>query len=234
MGPVGSGKSYHAVVRGLRKIERGGLVVANFPIKEDCKWSRGWHYWNEITTEKLIAFSVDKGFIGKESRCLLIIDEAGIMFNARDWQVAKETRDLWINWFSQSRKFGYDVVLVAQTEIMIDKQIREGIEYLIRHRMLNRYWYFSWLPFKVFAVSEKWYKTNVPAGFPELMVLVKKYANLYDSMRLFNMDKVVEFLVKWYKGVVLPSHVLVWLTAMGYSVRDGVIYKGEKKIVKVS
>ena len=84
----------------------------------------------------------------RSGSCLLIVDEAGILFNSRDWMVRAEEAEKVDKFFSQSRKFGYDVILVAQSDRMIDRQIRDLAEYLVRHFNMRKYWYFAWLPFK--------------------------------------------------------------------------------------
>jgi len=147
-GPVGSGKSYHALVEGLRKISAipDRYVIANFPIKFK-KGKRGdrerkrWIYLEDshITVDNLIKMSFEKGFFQKEGHCLLVIDEAGVFFNARDWMIKGAERAEWVKFFSQSRKFGYDVILVAQDLRMIDRQIRNMADFEVKHLNMNKY-----------------------------------------------------------------------------------------------
>lgn len=219
-GSVGSGKSYHALLCGLKKI--GAIpdryVVANFPIrfskgKKGEKEKRRWHYWDEITPEKLIAFSLEKGFFGKEGHCLLIIDEAGCVFNSRDWQTKSAERARWIKFFSQSRKFGYDVILVAQSDRMIDRQIRSLAEYEVRHFSARRYWWLSWLPIRLHFAVWFWYHTKL-RGTVDPFVIRKSVANRYDTMRVFNIDDMKSAIRKIYEGKVIPAEVAKFLATI--------------------
>lgn len=58
-----------------------------------------------------------------ESLGLLILDEGHIFFNSRDW---RNNMPL-IHFLSQSRKKGWDVIIIAHHEDMIDSQIRQGL-----------------------------------------------------------------------------------------------------------
>lgn len=212
-GSVGSGKSYHALCMGLQKVhaipER--YVIANFPIKFSKgklgeKEKRRWFFWEEITPEKLIAFSFEKGFFGKEGYCLLIIDEAGVMFNSRDWMTKGRERANWIKFISQSRKFGYDIILIAQSDRMIDRQIRDLAEYEVRHYSARKYWWLSWLPIRLHFAVYFWYHTKLK-GTVDAFIIRKSIANRYDTMRLFNIDDMKDFLKKMYSGKVIPASI---------------------------
>ena len=72
-----------------------------------------------------------------EDQILLVIDESQLIFNARDWQ--KAGREKWLSFFSQHRKYGYHIILVAQFDRMIDRQIRSLIEYEYVHRKVGNY-----------------------------------------------------------------------------------------------
>ena len=200
LGAVGSGKSYHALRRGIRKVNclDRNIVVANFPIKYSKRKKKGkrekenWLYMDEFNVDDLIRISIEKKFIGKENFALLIVDEAGIKFNSRDWMIAPAERKKWIKFFSQSRKFGYDVVLVAQDERMIDRQIRAAAEYRVMHRMLNRFSFFKLLPFKVFAYISYWSGGSF-RGKMEMDMLLPWIANRYDSMKLFDISELAQY-----------------------------------------
>ncbi|MGB9660583.1 MAG: zonular occludens toxin domain-containing protein [Moorellaceae bacterium] len=216
-GSVGSGKSYHALVYGLQKISAipDRYVVANFPIKfrkgkKGEKERKRWHFWREITPERLIAFSLEKGFYGKEGHCLLIIDEAGVIFNSRDWQIKGVERTKWIKFMSQSRKFGYDIILVAQSDRMIDRQIRDLAEYEVRHYSARRYWWLRWFPLKLHFAVWFWYHTRL-RGTLDAFVIWKKVADRYDSMRIFNLEDMEKSIEDIYKGKVIPAEVAKFL-----------------------
>jgi len=213
-GSVGSGKSYHALLEGLRKVNAIPVryVVANFPLEErycNRKELERWHFWDVITPEKLVLFAIEKGFAGKEGSCLLIIDEAGILFNSRDWMVKSEERKKWISFFSQSRKFGYDVILVAQSDRMIDRQIRDLAEYLVRHFNMRKYWYFAWLPFKFHCAVWKWYGTRIKGSVDPFVVRASVYRK-YDTMRVFNLEEIKRQIKEMY-GKVIPADVAKYI-----------------------
>lgn len=197
-GTVGSGKSYHALCEGLQKVSAlpHRIVVANFPIKNvsDRKLKR-WHYIEDITVKDLIRISFQEKIFGKEGHGLLIIDEAGLFFNARDWNIKAEERKRWIKFFSMSRRFGYDVILIAQDVRMIDRQIRKMCEYEVKHVCANRYGWLSWLPLKTFFYVYKWsggkFKGGLRIGF-----LFPWVANKYDTMKMFEIDKDTEVFAK--------------------------------------
>lgn len=193
-GTVGSGKSYHAIVEGLRYIERRRHVIANFPIKSkktvffkrfEKAIKERWIYMEEITVDKLIEMSISKGWYGKESQCLLVFDEAGTVFNARDWNVKPSERKEWIKFFSQSRKLGYDVIMIAQDMRMIDRQIRSLSEYEVKHKDLRKYLWFRYLPIRCFAAVYHWSGGKF-RGSVRFIVFRKSIANRYDTFRLFN------------------------------------------------
>lgn len=206
-GTVGSGKSYHALLTGLQHVHTRTpyYVVANFDIRnKDRKESERWFFWPEIKPIDLISFSFEKGFFGQEGRCLLIIDEAGVIFNSRDWTASKKERVDWINFFSQSRKFGYDIILVAQDDRMIDRQIRGLIEFNVVHFNMRKYWFLSFLPFRFHTAVYRWYHTKMK-GSVDPFIIRKKYYSKYDSMKLFNIDDIIETLKKNF--VVIPADI---------------------------
>ena len=72
-----------------------------------------------------------------EDSILLIIDEAQMLFNPRDWN-AKD-RIEWLKFFQVHRHFGFSIILVSQSDMMLDKQIRALIEYEEIHRKVSNY-----------------------------------------------------------------------------------------------
>ena len=51
----------------------------------------------------------------KEGAIRLYIDECQLLFNAREWNI--KGRKEWLSFFTQHRKYGYDIILVAQSDI---------------------------------------------------------------------------------------------------------------------
>lgn len=223
-GSVGSGKSYHGIELGLEWVSRGKNVIANFPIKppktrtkfSQNRWKKKmdrWDYVEEITVEYLMALSLQNGWFGNESKCLVVIDEAGIMFNSRDWQHEREGRQKWIKFLSQSRKFGYDFIFICQMDRMIDRQIRGLVEYEVKHLKANNAFMFKWLSlFRItmFMYVYKWYQTSVK-GNMRFSLYRPKVGNRYDTMKIFNLDELIENMKKVYDGKVVPAPVLAQL-----------------------
>lgn len=191
-GTPGSGKSLHLISVILRWLKSGRYVICNFPIifneREIRKgFDKRFVFWQneDITINNLVEFAIENGFIEKmkESQCLVVIDEAGGKFNCRDFQ--KRDRTEWIDFFSQHRKIGFDFILVAQNDRMIDKQIRGLIETEIKHRKINNFAWFWILPVPVFVCIEYWYTAKQRVG-AEFFMFRKSLASRYDSMKLFS------------------------------------------------
>jgi zona occludens toxin (predicted ATPase) len=206
-GFVGSGKSYHAVRRGTLIADAPAgkrYVVANFPVKEKRTFRSKipfigkrfkkqsvkprWLFQEDLTVSYLIKKSHELGFYGKESQALLIIDEAGIFFNSRDWNVKPTERKDWIKFLSQSRKFGYDVVFIVQDGRMLDRQIRSLAEYEVQHKKMNNWALFKLLPFTAFACVKFWNGMRGVRGQLEMCVYHKGVADRYDTMALFQQE----------------------------------------------
>lgn len=196
VGPVGSGKSFHALDRAWSKVRAvtNNLVVANFPIKFKPKevkrgLDKRWIYLDDddLTPDNLIKLSFERGFYGREGYALLVIDEAGLYFNARDWQVSGDVRKSWIKFFAQSRKFGYDVVLIAQDVRMIDRQIRSIAEYTVKHVKLRNYKWFALIPWQIFACVSYWSGGSF-RGTIQFLPFKPWVAKRYDTMRMFRIS----------------------------------------------
>lgn len=60
---------------------------------------------------------------------LLCLDEVATFLNSRSWQ--EKDRQAVISWLAQSRKFGWDLLFLAQHPRMVDAQIRESLFELV-------------------------------------------------------------------------------------------------------
>lgn len=139
-GTPGSGKSLHMAAILKWRLKRKLPTICNFEIAGANRLHGFACIENDdLTCEYLEDFArdyfADKNF--REGAIKLYIDECQLLFNARTWNDAK--RKDWIKFFTQHRKLGYDVYLIAQFDTMIDKQLRALIEYEIKHRKLNNY-----------------------------------------------------------------------------------------------
>lgn len=233
-GFVGSGKSYHAVKRGCRYADAPagkGWVIANFPIAPKKKLAAKipflkkfvkdpfnvprWIYKenDEMTVDFLVRTAYEKKFTEKEGSCLLILDEAGIMFNSRDWNVKPDERKGWIKFLAQSRKLGYDVVFIAQDVRMLDRQIRSLAEYEVQHKKMNNWFIFKLFPWTVFACVSFWNGIRNIRGSLEMCIYVPSVADRYDTKALFGYG---EDLLPVVEGGPLKRGFPTRLTARSY------------------
>lgn len=199
-GIPGSGKSLHSTARVLTSLARGRDVVSNYPIKFTAKEikkgfeDRFYYVPNErLTVNNLMNFAHARGYLAnkKENQCLVLIDEAGGQFNCREF--GKSDRREWIDMFSQHRKLGFNFIIVAQHDRMIDRQIRNMVEMEYKHKKVqNLYWWLGLLPIKLFVAVEHFYGQRFRTG-AEWFRYKKSLGDRYDSMRLFDGYKLPEF-----------------------------------------
>lgn len=193
-GTPGSGKSLHVASYIYERCKRERVTIGNFDVnRKVIPNPEFYYYWDnsEITVERLVKFSFeyfqDNKF--REGKILLILDEAQLLFNAREWSV--KGRSDWILFFTQHRKLGYDIIMVAQFDRMIDKQIRSLFEYEVVHRKLSNFGWKGkllsiWTLNRLFVAVKIWYPLKERVG-SEYFLYSKKYASLYDTRALFDL-----------------------------------------------
>lgn len=195
-GTPGSGKSLHLARLILNYLNgKGGNVIANFDVDRNVAFKSifklfkfGKHgeffYYspNKLTVSNLIDYSKKYHVQGKENQTLLCIDECQTLFNPREFQ--RKDRLDWNNFFSQHRKLGFEVILVTQTDRLIDRQIRALVEYEVKHRKVNNFKIGKLLPFPCFCAISYWYGVRERLGC-EFFPYSKKLGNLYDSYKMF-------------------------------------------------
>lgn len=184
-GTPGSGKSYHAaadIYHRLRRQKGGNRVIANFPISID---SKNFLYLDnsELTVKRLCGFSRFYHRPGVEGQTLVVIDEAQIIFNSRSWQSDHNQRMEWIKFFTQHRKLGFNFILIAQNDRMLDRQIRCLIEYEVSHMKMSNF--FRFLPFTSFLAVTRWYGQRMKLNH-EVILYRKRVADIYDSYKMFS------------------------------------------------
>ncbi|MEG1709928.1 MAG: zonular occludens toxin domain-containing protein, partial [Acinetobacter sp.] len=196
-GTPGSGKSLHCAKEIYTRICRGKNVIANFDINQSIfkgKRRGTFTYYDnsELSPDLLMKYAVTKhkrntnGHIS-EGQTLLVIDECQILFNSRDWQ-AKD-RMGWATFFTQHRKYGFNIILITQFDRLIDRQIRSLVEYQVIHRKASNFktiGFFLGLLFKgnIFVAVTQWYGVKERVN-SEFFVMRPKYARLYDSYKIF-------------------------------------------------
>ena len=198
-GTPGSGKSLHlAEILYYRVKNYNGVVIGNFSLNvNNIKGRKKGKYIcvdnDRLTPDRLASFSNMYRRIKlknrpiPEGKFLLVIDECQIMFNAREWQAAG--RSAWASFFTQHRKYGYDIILISQFDRMIDRQVRALIEYELIHRKVNNYGIVGKVlgllcGGSLFVCVKMWYpmKERLSAQF---FIGPKKYFRLYDTYKIF-------------------------------------------------
>ena len=195
-GTPGSGKSYHACREVVFWMQHRRNVITNFPVSVDkIKRARAYYEYvpnDKLTPEFLVRFSQEHNRQGHEGECLVVIDEAQLMFNSR--LSLDKDRMQWITFFSQHRKLGYEVILIAQSKRMLDRQIRDLIEDDVRHRKLNNYGLFGFfvgllfLGKSIFYCCDVWMSTDDKVG-GQWLLYNRRIADIYDTYRIFSNDK---------------------------------------------
>lgn len=210
-GTPGSGKSFHATEKIYYRLRNKGNVICNYPINlENCSYSffgyilkkifkkckphqkKIGHFNyvpNGLLTVKYLKDYAKKNHKGhKESETLVIIDECGIMFNPRTFSQADRLE--WIQFFSLHRHYGYDFILISQSDRMVDRQIRSFFEYNHQHRNVGNFKLFGkllsllcggslFIDVTVFysireKVSSNWFRYS------------RRIASLYDTFLLYD------------------------------------------------
>lgn len=196
-GVPGSGKSLYSAGQILDQLSLGHLVIVNYPFKvpNRKKYRRGALIVvdnAQLTPQLLVRWSsiwlkFRRSGKPKEHQIFLVIDEAGQVFNPREWQ--SSGRKDWLSFFAQHRKLMYDVLLIAQQDIQIDNQIRGCIDLAekfcdIRKFFPGRGWY---LP-PIFMRSGRLYQvrdrkaSRCGTGF---FVVHPSWSRCYDTYAIF-------------------------------------------------
>jgi hypothetical protein len=157
-GPPGAGKSYYAVRKAAKALQDGKIVAGNVELREDWPqyvarrdpvlWAKPWARarWlgeGERSARARFHFTEDLDELfrirlagSREGRGVMLLDEAHNWMNARSWSAGDRNRI--VRFFSQHRKLGWDVYLIAQQAEMIDKQVRGLFEYHVHLRNLRK------------------------------------------------------------------------------------------------
>lgn len=194
-GTPGSGKSLHCARTITNWSRLGYPVIGNFTV-DLSKYKRADFTYcpnDKMTPEFLVNYSRQRfgSKQPKEGSILLVIDECQLLFNAREWQ--QSGRAQWLSFFTQHRKLGYDIILIAQFDRMVDRQIRSLIEHEYIHRKMSN---FGWqgkimsLFFggKTFIAVKMWYPLHEKLG-SEIFHARKSLYSIYDSYATFDADQ---------------------------------------------
>ena len=197
-GTPGSGKSLHAAKTITDWFHKGKPVISNFGL-DLTRFSNAHHVCvddDDLTPDYLVKYS-QTYFGGRklskkdEDTILLVVDECQLIFNSREYQ--KKDRKSWIKFFSTHRHLGYHVILIAQMDKMLDKQIRGLIEYEYIHRKLSNFGkagklLTGFLHVEMFTAVQMWYPLKLKIG-TTMFRAKKKYYSIYDSYASFGEPK---------------------------------------------
>lgn len=215
-GTPGSGKSYHAVQQIYYLLRGKKNVICNFHINENVCRQNFLQYIGskifrrnlkpsrknrkignfiyksnlDLTPAFLKSYALSHHNRHKEGQTIVVIDECGIMFNPRSF--TRADRMEWIEFFSLHRHYGYDFILISQTDRMIDRQIRSFVEYEHRHRKATNFGFggtiLHLLTLSTFFVDVKlWYGIREKVGV-DWIRYSHRIARLYDTMYLAETD----------------------------------------------
>lgn len=190
-GTPGSGKSFHATQDIISYLKSGKNVISNYPVNYQnvLKNIKGKFIYIDnlsLTPQYLIEFAKEHHKKNYKCQTLLVIDEASIIFNSREFN--RKDRIEWIKFLANHRHLNYNVILITQIDTMLDKQIRGLVEYEYKHRALKNYNLITWLISKCFGglylTLEMWYPCKMRIG-SKFYKFHKKVARCYDTMALF-------------------------------------------------
>lgn len=184
-GTPGSAKSLDAAREILVTLKHGRRnIITNFDINSKYKTKKFFYLPNNcIDPQFLMNFSTAYHKPGKENQTLLVLDECQYFFNPREF--SRSDRLPWINFFTQHRKLGYEIILITQFDRLLDRQIRCLVEYEFKHRKVNNFGPIGALfPFKTFCRVQYWYGVKERIGC-SFFIYRRKYGKLYDSYKMF-------------------------------------------------
>lgn len=202
-GTPGSGKSLHVAKDIYWKLHKPDCVIANFEINRDLFINKKGKNTMKGTFIFIENYFLNPDFLMKyaraffrrdkkgrivEGQAFLIIDECQMMFNAREWNAVG--RNHWTKFFTQHRKFGFDIILISQFDRLVDRQIRSLIEYEVKHRKLNNYKLMGKIMGllgggSMFVAINYWYGVREKIG-TDYYTAKKRYIQFYDSYKIFN------------------------------------------------
>lgn len=200
-GPPGAGKSYYCVRTIVDQLEAGKVVVTNVALVDDwaerlaranifrrlwpgrcAKAAADFRRRLFVITDLPELFRVRVAGRG-EGRAVAVLDEAHNWMNARAWNEGGRM-DV-VRWFTQHRKLGFDVYLITQDALNIDRQVRDLFEYHVRLKNLRKFKVggIPLFPMNLFLAVWGWHD-GAKSIVRRQMYLLNGTARLYDSMAL--------------------------------------------------
>lgn len=198
-GTPGSGKSLDMAHEICEWLKMKKNVITNTPINRNAicrnpkKLGRVYNIDNYyITPEFLLNYAKKFHKQGKENQTLLVLDEAQILFAPNTvklkCQEDKFYREKWLKFFTQHRKYGFNIIIVSQFDKLIDAQIRCLFEYNVIHRKANNFGMIGSLltifHIPLFVRIEYWYGVNQICS-KRFFTYKKKFSKIYDTYGSF-------------------------------------------------
>ena len=190
-GTPGSGKSTHAAQTILDAVRKGRRVLANFEVNLDVLGDKAGlftHVPNYGLTVKYLQTYSKRVFDGRrivEGGILLVVDEAQLLFSPMAWQ--NTYAQGWLGFFTQHRKYGFDIVLITQIDRMLNRQIRGLIEYEYIHRKVRNLGGFWGVVLSLFIGQfycvETWYQVRNLRTGGHAMWYSKRAFQLFDTFK---------------------------------------------------
>lgn len=142
-GRLGSGKTLASVGRIRDAILAGRPVATNLDLKlekllpphrRNCVCYR---LPDHPSVDDLLGIGSGNDTYDESNNGLIVLDELATWLNARSW--SDKSRVAFLDWIVHSRKYGWDIIFIAQHIDQVDKQLRVSvIEYSATCRRLDR------------------------------------------------------------------------------------------------
>lgn len=146
-GVLGGGKTVYAVRETLSRLARGGHVFTNIDmVRENVHaylLARHGVYLRSSQLQRLpegdevVSWLDSIQFGTLENPILVVLDEAHMWYNARDWKATHETSGDVLSFLTQSRKVGVDLLFISQDAKNVESQFRRMAQVLVRSRNLG-------------------------------------------------------------------------------------------------
>ncbi|HEY2713736.1 MAG TPA: zonular occludens toxin domain-containing protein [Chthoniobacterales bacterium] len=147
-GRLGAGKTYSAAVRIVAHLAQGGTVCTNVELVwPELRAYVAERYGVHVEDSQFLTLSEDQVRLfhrftpsgTPEMPVLVVIDEAHLYFNSRDFAQTDKLYRETLTFLTQSRKVHTDVVFISQSVLNMDKQFMRLVQFIWRFRDLEKW-----------------------------------------------------------------------------------------------
>jgi zona occludens toxin (predicted ATPase) len=209
-GVPGSGKSYDAIRKIIDALKNGRIVYTNIDgvHSDDCREviAALTGFSRDALDDRLFfleAAQIINFWDICPSGAFVVIDEAQLFFNSRDW--SKDDNRRFADWASTHRHYGYDLLLITQRAERIDSAVRSLCEFRYRYRKLNM---FGSMVKKGYLVYTYCGDDSRPLGKPSKRTYQAEIFRAYQSYQGDSTEKAV------VKNPNILNHPLVWFAGL--------------------